>query len=247
MLPQVLLVLCLIVGGYLVLRGMGKTDLRFVLRVVLVVAVGAAAVWFVFLALTGRLGTLFALAPLLIPLAFRWRSLAARFRGLFGGGGAGGRVSRVETAWLRVWLDHDSGAMGGEVRQGRFAGAPLDQLDRTQLLALHADVRTADPQSTAVLEAYLDRTLGDGWRGEGQGQGDGPGGGGPREEPRRSSSSGAMTRDEAYEILGLAKGASDAEIRDAHRRLMLKMHPDQGGSNYLAAKINQAKDLLLGD
>lgn len=242
MLPQVLLVLCLVVGGYLVLRGMGRSDLRFVLRVVLVVAVGAAAVWFVVLALTGRLGPLFAFAPLLIPLAFRWRTLAARLRGLVGGGAAGGRVSRVETAWLRVWLEHDSGAMGGEVRQGQFAGAPLDRLDREQLLALLADVRTADPQSTAVLEAYLDRTLGDGWRGQGQRQG----GGGPGEEPRRPASAGAMTREEAYEILGLAKGASDAEIRDAHRRLMLKMHPDQGGSNYLAAKINQAKDLLLG-
>lgn len=239
MLPQVLLVLGLVVGGYLVLRGLGKTDLRFVLRIVLVVAVGAAAVWFVALALTGRLGSIFAFAPLLIPLALRWRGLLARLRGL-ARGGSGGHVSRVETAWLRVWLDHDSGAMGGEVRQGRFAGAPLDQLDRSQLLALLAEVRTGDPQSTAVLEAYLDRTLGDGWRAAGAGPDD------RRDAPQRPSS-GAMTREEALEILGLAAGAGEAEIRDAHRRLMLKMHPDQGGSNYLAAKINQAKDLLLGD
>jgi hypothetical protein len=240
MLPQVLLVLTLVVGGYLVLRGLGRTDFRFLLRVVVVVAIGAAVAWFVFLALTGRLGSLFAFAPLLLPFAFRWRSILARLRGLGGGGTGAGRTSRIETAFLRMWLEHDSGTMGGEVKQGRFAGARLDQLDRRQLLTLLSDVRTGDPQSSAVLEAYLDRTLGEDWRDE-QGADDGA----RREEAPRATSN-AMTRDEAYAILGLARGAADAEIRDAHRRLMLRMHPDQGGSNYLAAKINQAKDLLLG-
>ena len=84
MLPQVLLVIGLVVGGYLVVRGMGRADFRFVLRILFVVAMAAAAVGFVFMALTGRLGALFALAPLLLPLAFRWRSLVARLRGLAG-------------------------------------------------------------------------------------------------------------------------------------------------------------------
>ena len=72
----------------------------------------------------------------------------------------------------------------------------------------------------------------------GPGPGQGRGSSGP---PR----SGAMSRAEALTVLGLEEGASDEEIRAAHRRLIQQTHPDKGGTNYLAAKINEAKDVLL--
>jgi len=140
-------------------------------------------------------------------------------------------------------LDHDSGEMSGVVREGRFTGRGLEELSEEDLIALWRECRAEDDQSAAVLEAYLDRTRGEAWRaraGAGRARADGQGGGGP------ASSGGHMTAEEAYEILGVAPGASDAEIHEAHRRLMQKLHPDHGGSNYLAAKINEAKDLLLG-
>ena len=148
-----------------------------------------------------------------------------------------GSVSTVRTAWLEMRLDHDSGAMAGVVRRGARAGASLDDLDERALLEFAGEV-AGDGESAALLEAYLDRRIPD-WREHVEG--DGAAG------PRGTADAGPMTDKQAYEILGLAPGASQAEIRAAHHRLMKRVHPDQGGSTFLAAKINQAKDWLLGN
>ncbi len=174
--------------------------------------------------------------PLLLPMMRNWRAIRARLRAARGP--SPGQASEVETRFLRMTLDHDSGEMTGRVTAGRFAGRALDELELDDLIALWAECRAEDAQSAAVLEAYLDRTQGEAWR-EAAAQG-GAG-------PRAPASAGAMSQEEACDILGLEPGASRAAIHEAHRRLMQKVHPDHGGSNYLAAKINQAKALLLGE
>ena len=124
--------------------------------------------------------------------------------------------------------------MDGVVLEGAYRGRRLAELALGDLLNLLAICRAEDSQSATVLEAYLDRVHGDGWRDAFHGNGNEHG-----EEPSR------MTPTEAREILGVGADAGREEIVDAHRRLMQKIHPDRGGSTYLAAKINQAKDTLL--
>ncbi|MFD2142441.1 DnaJ domain-containing protein [Ancylobacter oerskovii] len=144
-----------------------------------------------------------------------------------------GRSSTVRTASLEMMLDHDSGRLAGRVLVGPFAGQELDTLpiDAVARLAL-----TLDAESRPLLEAYLDRRS-PGWREH------------PEREAGRGRAvppqGGAMTEQQAYEVLGLQPGAGADEIRKAHRTLMKKLHPDQGGSNYLAARVNEAKDILL--
>lgn len=159
------------------------------------------------------------------------------------GGMSGGQQSSVETHWLRMHLDHGTGRMDGDVLQGRYAGRRLSALGFEDLILLLRDCRAADNQGAALLESYLDRTVGEDWR-ERAASGD-PGE--AADAMSGAASGGAMTRDQAWDVLGLKPGASDADIRAAHRRLMKKFHPDQGGSTYLAAQINRAKDLLLGE
>jgi hypothetical protein len=147
-----------------------------------------------------------------------------------------GGHSTVHARFLEMTLDHETGAMNGTVQSGMFAGRALDDLDEAALHQLHADV-AGDAESASLFEAYLDRRK-PGWREDVESDRD--------TGPRRPADSGAMTDEEAYKVLGLAPGAGEAEIRAAHRRLMLGVHPDQGGSTFLAAKINEAKDRLLG-
>ena len=152
-----------------------------------------------------------------------------------GPGATAARVSSARSATIETRLDLDTGVMTGLVLAGTFQGRSLDMLARAELLALHAVCRREDPDGALLLEAYLDRRFAR-WRDADEGQ---------REARGRARDSGAMPRDKAYEILGLAEGASAEEVVRAHRALMKKFHPDHGGSTALAARINLAKDVLL--
>jgi hypothetical protein len=145
-----------------------------------------------------------------------------------------GKASRVRSAFLEMELDHDSGAMRGQVIAGRYQGAALDSLDVPTLVGLLGEV---DDDSRQLLMAYLDRRQ-PRWRENTQGNAAAGHGG-------EISSGGKMTEEEAYQVLGLQAGATADAIGRAHRSLMKKLHPDQGGSTYLAARVNQAKDVLL--
>jgi hypothetical protein len=159
----------------------------------------------------------------------------------FGGGGAAaarsaGTSSRVRSLRIDMELDHDSGRIGGTVLSGSFAGRSLDSLSDSELLRLHHECLGGDPDGARLLEAYLDRRL-PGWREHAEARAD--------ERGRAQTQLSAMTQEEAYQVLGLEPGAGEAAVRDAHRTLMKKLHPDQGGSTYLASRVNQAKDVLL--
>jgi DnaJ domain len=144
--------------------------------------------------------------------------------------------SEVVTETLRMQLDHASGSLEGEVLRGRFSGRTLESLGLSDLLELLADCQREDPRSVPLLETYLDRRQAD-WRGHAAGD--------REDEPGRPPPQGGMDEATAWSILGLAPGASADEIKAAHRRLMTRLHPDHGGSGYLAAQLNEAKDLLL--
>lgn len=146
-----------------------------------------------------------------------------------------GQASRVATSVLSMELDHDSGNIDGTVLDGPFKGRALSSLSAGELQSLHRHCMTVPDQSRALLEAWLDRSRSS-WREEWGGQ-----------ERASKTGGGAMTQKEALAILGLQEGAGSDAIRAAHRRLMKDFHPDKGGSDYLASKINEAKDLLLQD
>ena len=157
------------------------------------------------------------------------------------------RLASVRTAFLQMTLDQGSGALSGHVLAGTFTGRDLSSLSRTELAQLWRECRAGEPQSRQLLEAYLDRSWPE-WRADmprlGGGMGGGSNNGAGQSAPERGRA--PMTRAEAYEVLGLANTADLEEIKGAHRNLMKRLHPDQGGTNYLAAKINEAKDILLG-
>jgi hypothetical protein len=144
-----------------------------------------------------------------------------------------GATSKLATTYLEVELDHATGALRGSVRKGAFAGRELENLAPAEFAQLWRECRFSDPQSAQIVEAYLDRVH-PSWRED------------MAEHTAGRSRTTSMTRAEALEVLGLGPGASEEAIRRAHRELIQKLHPDHGGSSFLAAKINEAKDVLLG-
>jgi len=192
-----------------------------------------------YLAVTGRLHWLFALVAAALPFARRLLSLI-RFipflrqlstlytAGRSARGPQSGNRSDIQTRFLSMVLDHDSGKMDGKILEGQFEGGLLSELNTKQLLSLKAEC-LVDADSLAVLESYLDR-IDPSWR----------------DSDQQTADISNMNERQALEVLGLEDGASRQEIIDAHRHLMQKLHPDRGGSTYLAAKLNEAKDYLLG-
>jgi len=203
-------------------------SMRMVLVVLGAIAVGGMLI-FGLRFLPSLLPELFGLAGLVITGLIA-RALRNRPSGGFSSPGTG-RRTEVHTAFLKAWIDHGTGDVGGTVLAGRFAGRTLDRLSDSELLDLHEECQ-GDADSLRVMEAYLDRRLNVDWRTAKQ-----PPPRGPRSD---------MTREEALAVLGLAEGATEEEIRAAHRRLIRRTHPDAGGTADLAARINRAKDVLVG-
>lgn len=192
-----------------------------------------------FLIATGRLFWVFWLLPFVVPMIMRARNAArmAKNTSRMSSGGASGMASEVASEFLDMRLDHDSGDMDGVVRKGMHEGRYLSELDMRDLFDLYADYSNKDSESARLLAAFLDRMHPE-WRGEDD---DNAGG----DDNAFEDSGGSMSRAEAFRILGLPDDAGEAEIKAAHHRLISGLHPDRGGSAYLAAKINEARDVLL--
>ena len=209
----------------------------------------ALVVGLALLAATGRLHWLVALGAAVFPFLRRFLAimpmwqLFRRFAPMAGqsfshgqgaGGGGAPEHSEVQTGDLKMTLHHASGEMDGEVLIGAFQGRRLSGMNLDELKVLRASLN--DTQSVPLLDTYMERRFGN--------QQD-------RSEQRRDQDAGSagsdaqMTESRALEILGLEPGASEQDIVDAHRRLMQRLHPDRGGSTFLAATLNEAKHVLL--
>lgn len=244
--PYLVLGVAVLIGILLVARWYVSAQPSTLLKslkwifIILVVLVAGALIF------TGRIGWGLLAIPALLPLLMRARMAARAAKNYSrmassgaagaGAGSGSGKASEIETAYVRMILNHDNGEMNGDVIAGRFAGRTLRSMELGEVLQLLGEA-SADEQSVQVLSAYLDRYHGDEWREQARAGGHAGNGGGGQ---------GSMSREEAYDILGLGAGASDEDIKTAHHELMSKIHPDKGGSTYLATKINQAKDFLLG-
>lgn len=239
----------LLTAQYLVRRA-GISGQQLILSLMVAAVIGAI----LFLTFTGRLHWIAAAVAAALPFLRRigrFVQLVPFIRGLArqakswqgygvgssqhgpgpsGPGTAAPDRSHVQTQYLDMSLDHASGEMDGRVTSGRFAGRELSSLDIDELRELWRELDAADGESARLLETYLDRQHGDSWR------------------EVRASQADAMSRREALNVLGLEDPQpSRDDIIKAHRRLMQKLHPDHGGSDYLASKLNEAKALLMDE
>ncbi|MBO6783309.1 MAG: molecular chaperone DnaJ [Alphaproteobacteria bacterium] len=239
--PWLILAVCVLVGLWLLARWYASAQPADILRAIRWVAATVLVVGLAAIALSGRWNLLWALAFPAFPLLMRWRALRSMRRNA--SGPSAGQTSQVETRFLRMTLDHDTGDMDGEVREGTHAGRKLSDLKLGEAIELWREVAQADEQSRIVLESFLDRAHPE-WRDVvGEAASASREGGSAGDSPWARTDMGV---EEARQILGVEADASDADIEAAWRREMKRAHPDQGGSDWMAAKVNQAKDVLLG-
>lgn len=225
----------LILGGLLAWKWLQNQPTATRKSAGLKVVLGGLGVLVLLGVLTGRLNpmTLLITAVAAVPMLGKLldaKQLFDRFRS--SSGPSGQQQSSVSTRFLEMTLEHDSGQMHGRVVSGRFSGRSLADLELAELMTLYREC-SGDPQSAQLLATYLDRTLGERWRDAAGAQ------------SGRDVSTQSMSLEEARKILGLNGVVTRERIIAAHRSLMQKLHPDRGGSTYLAAQVNQAKEVLL--
>ncbi|KGE05359.1 J domain-containing protein [Pseudohaliea rubra] len=244
--PRLILLLAVLATAYLLYRRVQALPPHKRRAELLRLAVIVAAVAAVLLTLAGKMhwigaaltGLLVAARralPLLLrlfPFLTQLRQQSATAQPAGGGG-----QSTVKTRTLAMHLEHDSGALSGEVLAGPWQDWRLDDMERAQLAELRRWCSAEDPEAVQLLDSYLEQRF----PGEAPGDGDGDSEGAQADTQR----DGTMTRSEALAVLGLGEDADREDIIAAHRRLMQKLHPDRGGNDYLAAKVNEAKDFLL--
>lgn len=229
--PQLFIAIAIVVGGLWLIRKMARTPHSAMPGLMQKVAGGALIGLSAVLALRG--GGRVAVPLFVTGLGLLGKSTVFPNGFPWGAKRSPGQKSEVATSQLSMQLDHDTGSMAGTVLAGPYRNRALDSLSTEQLQGFRAQCEASDGQSVALLEAWLDRNR-PGWRESWGGQG------------RSSSGGGSMSRAEALNVLGLKDGATVGDVKAAHKRLMKEFHPDRGGSDYLAAKINMAKDVLIG-
>ena len=225
-----------LVAILLLIRTTAYADPKSVIRTLRYFGAAALGILTILLALTGRITPAFVTGSMAWGLVTRghiWPGGWPYFSHSGGSAKSKPGTTSVRTTWLEMALDHESGEMHGTILKGPFAGRSLQDMDRDDILAIYREALADDPDTVRLLETFLDRRFGAEWRNVAG-------------STNTASSGGPMSRDEALKVLGLDDDATEEEIRSAHRRLMTQNHPDRGGSDYLAAKINQARDVLLG-
>lgn len=235
---RVFMVVLALAGAGLLLHWFLRAEPRQILRALRWGGVALAVIIAIVLLATRQFQFLYGLAIFLLPWIIRARALRNRMKSARGP--TAGQASEVRTRFVVMQLDHDSGHMDGDVREGPFAGKRLSQLTLDEVVALYRTAFAADQASAQVLQAYLERMHGDAWRAS-------PDEGAEKAAGAGKTTGGPISLSDARAILGVGPDATQDEIKQAHRRLMKQFHPDHGGSDYLAAQINEAKEVLLGD
>ena len=242
--PYFVLGIAILVGLSLAARWYVSASAQSILRVFKWTAIIGCLAIIVVIILTRQLTWAAFMLPAMIPWLLRarqasrtaknWSRMASTSQGA--SGMAPGQTSEIETRYLRMYLAHDSGEMNGDVILGQFSGKTLRSLSFEELIILLGEVKD-DNHSIQVLVAYMERYHEEAWRESKHATED--------VNTQMDKANGSMTISEAYKVLGLEEGAKLDTIKESHRRLMSKLHPDHGGSTYLATKLNEAKDLLL--
>jgi len=236
--PRIILLLAVIITLSLLIRRAQRQPPHKRRGAYLQIILGTALVGVIILTLMGKmhwvgaaLTGLLVFARQMLPILVRLLPFLGQLRSQ--ASTSGGKQSEVSSRIIKMTLDHDSGELSGIVLEGTYKDWLLSELDRTQLDALLLYCQHEDADSAQLLASYMEQRFpDDDYQGESQ-------------DNSAGANAAGLSRTEALAVLGLSEEATEEEIVAAHRTLIQKLHPDRGGTDYLAAKINEAKDFLL--